>query len=692
MKDIFKLIAQILAVLFLFATPLIWLGVTADPASWPKNVFLVAIALVLILLFALDQIVSHRGLKITNTPFSLPLILLAASYWVSMIFAPNQVEAAVLPMGTASITALVIIFLITTGPLWKENRWLTRANYIAFSKGAIIAGLIAFVSFSPAISLPARPFITTGPIVALIVYLTASFLGGMVYLIASFAKHRGEHKRLQLAAAVMAGFTFLVIVLNLWKLWPARIQYFTFLPTWSGWQIAAESLKVSPLWGRGPVNFLTAFTTGRPVALNRDPFLWNIRFFVSTNYPFHLASTVGLFGLAAYGFLVFEIAKTIYQKRKAFSATGWGLAAVLVAVIIGQLITPPTLVTWWTLFAALMLFTFHLRSVHSSLVETKDAQEVANLSELPLVQNIINPKVKTIASVILGIVLILIVIPTGYFTYRATAAEIAYKKAIDEAVTNKGEAALDQLTKAISLNPFIDTYHLGASQVNLAMANSLATTKGKDLTEDDRKLAIKYVQTAIEEGKKATEIGPKKVTNWDNLSALYRNLFYLANGADRFALSAIEQSIALDPTNPTPRLSQGGTYYAMGDYDMAIVFFKQAIELKTDWANAHYNLSAALREKKDYQGAIGEMEKTLALVPTGSDDASKASAELDALKQAQTGNKSQTEKPKAGATAQSILEKTLEKPTPIPTPVIKPALDVSSISGIFATSSSSPQP
>ena len=86
------------------------------------------------------------------------------------------------------------------------------------------------------------------------------------------------------------------------------------------------------------------------------------------------------------------------------------------------------------------------------------------------------------------------------------------------------------------------------------------------------------------------------------------------------------------------------------------------------------------------------MEKTLALVPTGSDDASKASAELDALKQAQTGNKSQTEKPKAGATAQSILEKTLEKPTPIPTPVIKPALDVSSISGIFATSSSSPQP
>lgn len=701
MKDLFKNIAQGLAVLFFLATPLVWSGVTIDSAGWPKNIFLVAVALGLVLLFSLDLLATRKGVKVFNTPFTLPLILLAIAYLVSTVFSPDWVEAVVLPMGTATVLSLVIIFLLVTGPLWQENRWFMKAGVLAFGLGALLTGGLAFVSFFSQFSFPFKPFTTVGPALGMFPYLATCFLGGAAYFGALwFSPRNHEGLRTKLAVGGVAGICGLLLILNLWNLWPARAQFFTFLPYEAGWQVAAEGLKVSPIWGRGPTNFLTAFTAGRPASLNSDPLLWNVRFFVSSNFPFQLAATVGLLGLGAYLYLLVQIGRVIYKEREKLTAMGWGLAIIVVVGALAQLLLPPMLISWWILLAGLTLFTVHLRSSHPELVETKNtawpkfaagAGEALAGFERPFAPDLSRPKARAILSIGVAVVLILLVAGAAYFTVRVSAAEIAYKNGVDAAVANKGNESLGFISEAISLNPMIDTYHLGDSQVQLAMANALAS-KGKDFSDSDRKMAVKYVQQALQEGKMATETNPLKVTNWENLAALYRSLFNLATGADRFTLAALSQAVTLDPTNPNLRLNQGGTYYALGDFDTAIGFFKQAVALKPDWANAHYNLSAALREKKDYQGAIVEMQKTLDLVPPGSNDYSKASAELDALKQALTGAKQNGGSQSSSETAtKSGSERTLEKPSPLPTPAIKPPLKIGSDSGLPA-SSPTPEP
>ena len=60
--------------------------------------------------------------------------------------------------------------------------------------------------------------------------------------------------------------------------------------------------------------------------------------------------------------------------------------------------------------------------------------------------------------------------------------------------------------------------------------------------------------------------------------------------------------------------------------------FSTAVTVKNDLLNAHYNLSAAYREKGEVQKAIDEMSIVLSLVEKDSPDFELATGELDALK------------------------------------------------------------
>jgi predicted RNA-binding Zn ribbon-like protein len=56
-----------------------------------------------------------------------------------------------------------------------------------------------------------------------------------------------------------------------------------------------------------------------------------------------------------------------------------------------------------------------------------------------------------------------------------------------------------------------------------------------------------------------------------------------------------------------------------------------AVIAKPDYANSHYNLAAAYREKGEYQNAVDQMKLVLSLVEKGTADYDVATKELDAL-------------------------------------------------------------
>jgi tetratricopeptide (TPR) repeat protein len=94
------------------------------------------------------------------------------------------------------------------------------------------------------------------------------------------------------------------------------------------------------------------------------------------------------------------------------------------------------------------------------------------------------------------------------------------------------------------------------------------------------------------------------------------------------------QAIALDPVNPRLRLDLGGIYYALGNYQAAAQVFSQAVNLKPDYANAHYNLAQSLKQLKVDDQALAQLQLTASLVcsqDSQTADCQRVNAEITAL-------------------------------------------------------------
>ena len=70
------------------------------------------------------------------------------------------------------------------------------------------------------------------------------------------------------------------------------------------------------------------------------------------------------------------------------------------------------------------------------------------------------------------------------------------------------------------------------------------------------------LQQAVREGKSAVSLDGLNANYWTNLATIYRDLIGVVDGAPDWSLSAYQQAVALDPTNPSLRLDMGGLLYA----------------------------------------------------------------------------------------------------------------------------------
>jgi len=217
-----------------------------------------------------------------------------------------------------------------------------------------------------------------------------------------------------------------------------------------------------------------------------------------------------------------------------------------------------------------------------------------------------------------------------YFSGRVWYAEAVFKQAMDAAAANKGLDTYNLGNKAIGLNKYQEKYRVSSSQINLALANSLASKE--NLTDQDKQNITQLVSQSIEEAKAAAALNPTNPIYWENLAGLYRSLINFADGAENWTVSAYAQAVVTDPVNPVSRVDLGGLFYGFGNYDAAIDNFKRSIDLKPDFANAYYNLSWAYKQADNPVQAFSAMQNVLALVPQDSEDFIKAAQELEELR------------------------------------------------------------
>jgi len=625
----------LLVIIFLF--PLLFLPFTQEFFITNKLYFLGFASLILLLASSFHLLFSKK-ISWSSRPFDGSVILFVLAVALSiLISSPNKVQALLNPnFGLLGILSLTVLYFYLSRNNGIMKQW---NNIISFS--TLLLSLITIVFFF-------QPFKNTNLPTSLQFLKNASFtpigsqldlaifLGFIVVyqLVHLLIKKQSNNETMKQSIFNFSLLTFNLLALfltlySLLKTIPAsssQLQTSILLPPFRlSWYAAVETLKapLTALFGVGVDNFSAMFTAIKDVFYNQSN-LWQINSFsVGRSGLLQIMTETGLFGLISFGLLLLTVFKSAFAKASADKP----FISSFVYLFICLLFLPPSLPLFFLLFVTFGVINH---------APTGDIQEKSlDLSGLVPIY---------LGTVIVSFVLIA---GAGYFLGRSYASEYYFKKSLDGYLNNNAKEVYDNQRQAILINPYIERFRINFSQTNLLIANNIASkaqpaptesaqrTQGSaQLTDQDRQTITQAIQAAISEAKAAVALNQQKASNWENLAAVYRNVLAVAQGADSWTVSAYQRAIILDPQNPIYRLNLGGVYYTLKDYNQASSMFQQAVSLKADWANAHYNLAWASFQKADYQLAASEMQNVLNLIDpkTNKTDYDQAQKDLEEFK------------------------------------------------------------
>lgn len=609
-----------------------------------KNIkWMIALLIYLAQILSIVTLLSYAGVKILPSPWSQ-----GANFTpTGSSFSTTAVLALLVPfmvMGILSSSKPLFIilnsaFLILTGTaIALTGTWATW-----------IGALLGFVLTVAAITPPIRRIGQIRPI-SLIGLISPIALIGLIAIL-SFIPPIGKAKN---------------PLYTLSQNFPREIQ----LDFVSSWKISVSAFRDSPFWGSGPSTYLFNFTNYKPIEFNSTK-LWNLRFDSAFNEYLQTLATLGGIGLLA---LLSLTALFISSAYKAYKSRGGEIVTLAISGLIFFVILAlhaSSLVLW--VVGILILAAFMATNISQGLQKSwtgfltdSSSAETLRVDALP----------GTLLTVSIALVFFL-----GFFGGKIVLADYHHRLALTAVAQNNGIVAYNELVMAEKLNPRSDLYRTDLAQTNFALANAVATakapasTRGEPteaspagyLTDQDKQNIQVLLSQSITEGRTAVSLSPRSAINWEILAMLYRQISGVAQNALIFSLDSYGRAIQQDPLNPNLRVNVGGVYYAARNFDMAIRFFTDAVNLKPDFANGYYNLSVALKDKGDLESAIAAAENALPLVDSTSADYKTLNDYLADLKE-----KSQSEvKPPAAKKTEALQEENLPKVVDVGTPPTK---------------------
>lgn len=713
-----ELLIIALLVLTFILVPLIFSPLTTEFFEMPKLFFLVGSTLILLLLWTIKWVVDGK-VTITRTPLDLPILMLAVVVILSTYFSDSKYISLYgnIPRvhGSAvSLIAYILLYFISVSNLRTKKQ--INILLLSFLVSSTIVALITLLSYFGVYpltfaSMPqASNFTPTGssfatsgllllllPILLISLYtkepklplwislpistllaVTLSLIGNWAILLltllifgaVAFVNRDNSPNFIKLLPPL--GIALLVFILGFLSIpnlqnplvqrrieFPREIQ----LPFITSWKISASTFRDYPILGSGPSTYLYDFTAFKPAEHNASRF-WNVRFDTAYNEFLQVWATLGVLGFLSLTFLCFTVVNFI--RRRFLKEEDPLFTALSISSFVGVLFlllhpsTLTTLVTTFGLFATLLA----------------SQKSTGKIEELTL--RIKTSRISDSNLVIGDILPILVFIPTlllvifGLWQLREVAlADYHHRLALNSATTRAVDT-YEHLRNAEVLNPYIDLYRIDLAQTNFAIANAIASQKGPSqssptgsLTDQDKQNIRQLLSQAITEGRAATTLNPRSAQNWEVLALIYRQISGVAENALNFSLDSYGRAIERDPRNPLLRLSVGGVYFSNKNYDLAIRFFTDAVNLKPDFANAYYNLAVALRDRGDLLQAQVVAEKVVSLLDPNSPDYKTAANLLSELKSATAASETV---PPAAKETEALQNKELPNVLDLPKP------------------------
>jgi tetratricopeptide (TPR) repeat protein len=596
-------ISTIVTNVLILLTPLFFLPVTREFIIISKVYFFIYGVIALLVLAFIYVAVSRKAVWEKNVMINSLMLLLVSSALSIIIMSPNKMQALFLPHGGFVVILAFVVYYLFAERSARQN----KENYLFFiALSGLISSIIAIVSFIQPfknLKLPAEiaflnnpAFNTVGTQLDYIIFTIFVLIASAAYLFSNKTivnQHRKGNSVIKNIFYIVFTISLISLVLQVFQIGRAVIvnnEDLVLPPLSISWYSAVEILKnpFTALFGVGVGNYSAIFTQVKDATYNASN-LWQVSSFnISRSAFMHVLTEMGLLGGLALAFAFLTVIRSLKLVR--FTA-----AALMIYALISFVIFPPSFINYFILFTSLAYFTAQLHRKDQEVY-------VADLGKLLPV---------FITSVVLFAVFIGGV---TYFTSISFASEIMYKRAIDAITSNDLRRLYDYQRQAIMINPYNEDFRRSFSQTNLLVANNIARKDPKDITDQDRQTITQAIQASIAEAKAAVALNPRKVTNWQYLASVYRNIINVAEGAELWTVASYQRAILLDPQNPIYRLELGGVYYLLKSYPDAQRMFEQAISLKPEWANANYNLAWTLHQQEDYPAAVTQMERVLTLI------------------------------------------------------------------------------
>ena len=394
---------------------------------------------------------------------------------------------------------------------------------------------------------------------------------------------------------------------------PREVQ----LPLSTSWQISGQSFVKYPFLGSGPSSYLFNFTRFKSPEFNFSSY-WNAKFDSAFNEYLNVLGTLGILGLLSFLVLSAQIVNFgwlgLAEKHDNLTKI---LSLSVLASIILLLMHPATPVLMVATILILAMLTSTHKSINSRVEDLAVGIKTSRLTDSPAMRGLVSGDILPVVVFIPVVVGTLIIFKQ---LKDFSLADYYHRQALNSAAT-RGVDTYNALVSAERLNNYIDLYRTDLALTNFALANSLVAAKGPSesspagsLTDNDKQTIQRLLSQAITEGRVATELSPRSSTNWEILASIYRQISGVAQNSLDFALDAYGRAIQRDPNNPSLRLQVGGVYYSVKDYNLAVRFFSDAVNLKPDYANAYYNLAIALRDNGDLNGAVAAAQRVVALL------------------------------------------------------------------------------
>lgn len=350
--------------------------------------------------------------------------------------------------------------------------------------------------------------------------------------------------------------------------------------------------KTNIFFGSGPGTFSFNYTKFHSPLLNQTAF-WGTRFGSGNSEILDYLSTKGILGIMAILGLIFltlvlGIKKLGKQGEDSFTwMINLGFFASLISLVVAFFIYPANFILW---------FLFWILASGVGVVVSKDQKKIS----------LAPPSILALASSFVFLIVLIFGLGLLFVGSQKYAAEVRYLQGTKLAQAGKIDEAINKILSAANLNPLVDLYWRDLSQLYLAKTDETSLAK------------------AVAAARNAVEAAPNNVANWNIQGFVYRNLIGVP-GAETLAIASYEKAIELEPVSPFSRTELARVYILNSanlkdeqkpeSLNIALEKLDKAIQLKPDYAPAHYLTAIVYDQQGRTDEAILKLEETKLVAP-----------------------------------------------------------------------------